>query len=112
MSIHFAAAPKPGRGPACLPIARAMAMRGVERFANDNDGDAACPVDDGISSDHMLGAALRYFAQHGIRAAREARDEAETAFFAGDRARYDWWLGITRTLDRRLAAEAVTRLAR
>ena len=58
------------------------------------------------SATHLLHAALRHFAEHGLGAAREARAQAEAAFFAGDRQAYDWWLGITRTLDRRLAAEA------
>lgn len=53
----------------------------------------------------MLHAALRHFAEHGLGAAREARRQAETAFFAGDRASYDWWLSICRTLDRRMAEE-------
>lgn len=57
-------------------------------------------------SDQTLQAALRYFAEHGLSAAREARAQAEKAFFLGDRQAYDWWIGITRTLDRRLAAEA------
>jgi hypothetical protein len=53
----------------------------------------------------MLHAALRHFAAHGLGAAREARRQAESAFFAGDRQTYDWWLGVCRTLDRRLAAQ-------
>lgn len=100
MAIHFAAAKKPGRSPACTPIARALVARAMERVANDN-GDGS----DG-SNDQMLRAALRHFAQHGLGAAREARAQAENAFFSGDRQAYDWWLGITRALDRRLAAEA------
>ena len=51
-------------------------------------------------------AALMHFAEHGLGAARAAREKAEAAFFAGDRAGYDWWLAITRTLDRRMAIEA------
>lgn len=101
MPIHFAAANVPGRAPACLPIAKAMAARAIERVANDNSDHAA-----NIGNDQMLRAALRHFAQHGLGAAREARAQAEAAFFAGDRQAYDWWLGITRTLDRRLAIEA------
>ena len=54
----------------------------------------------------MLRAALRHFADHGLGAARAAREQAEQAFFAGDRQSYDWWLGVTRALDRRLALEA------
>lgn len=106
MPIHFAAANVPGRSPACSPIAKALAARAIERVANDNapqDGDMCAAPN---ANDHLLRAALRHFAQHGIGAAREARAQAEQAFFAGDRQAYDWWLGITRTLDRRLAAEA------
>lgn len=99
MSIHFAAANVPGRAPACLPIVRALAARARERVANDNFEDCETRA----ANDHMLHAALRHFAQHGLGAAREARAHAERAFFAGDRQGYDWWLGITRALDRRLA---------
>lgn len=82
----------------------------AKRAANDDDGSGigrkaglfrAEPV-----SDQTLQAALRYFAEHGLGAARAARAQAEKAFFLGDRQAYDWWIGITRTLDRRLAAEA------
>ncbi|WP_234033057.1 hypothetical protein [Erythrobacter rubeus] len=75
-----------------------MARRAVEHAANDN-GDTG-PADD------LMRAALRHFAKHGLGAARAAREQAEDAFFRGDRQAYDWWLGITRTLDKRLAAEA------
>ena len=57
------------------------------------------------TSDRLLHAALRHFADHGLGAAREAREEAENAFFAGDREAYDWWIAICRTLDRRIAAQ-------
>lgn len=57
------------------------------------------------TSDHLLNAALRHFADHGLGAASEARKEAERAFFAGDRQAYDWWLSICRTLDRQIAAQ-------
>lgn len=97
MSIRFAAPPSPGRNPACSPIARAMVSRAMERAANDNCEPQA--------HDQMLRAALRHFAKHGLGAARAARAQAEDAFFAGDRQSYDWWLGVTRTLDRRLALE-------
>jgi hypothetical protein len=114
MAIHFAPAAVPGRSPACSPIAKALAARAIERVANDNQGDN---IADSLSekgpqslsgngNDQFLRAALRHFAQHGISAAREARAQAEQAFFDGDRQAYDWWLGITRTLDRRLAEEA------
>ena len=92
MTIHFAAA----RTASCSPIARALARRAIGRVANDNGAPA-------VSSDQVLKAALRHFAKHGLSAAREARAKAEEAFFAGDRQAYDWWLEITRTLDRRMA---------
>lgn len=109
MSIHFANAPVPGRAPACTPIARAMVARAVERVANDNGDRRAAGRDSGShapANDQMLRAALRHFAEHGLGAARAARAQAEKAFFEGDRQAYQWWLGITRTLDRRLALEA------
>lgn len=74
----------------------------MERVANDNNEVSVA----NLANDQMLRAALRHFAEHGLGAAREARAQAESAFFNGDRQAYDWWLGITRTLDRRLAAEA------
>ena len=98
MSIRFAAPRTPGRYPACSPIARGLAGRAIERAANDNGEHAP--------HDQMLRAALRHFADHGLGAARAAREQAEQAFVAGDRQSYDWWLGVTRALDRRLALEA------
>jgi hypothetical protein len=65
--------------------------------ANDNGADR--------TSDAMLHAALRHFAEHGLAAAQSARRQAEAAFFAGDRQTYQWWLEICRALDRRLASE-------
>ncbi|WP_255548140.1 hypothetical protein [Erythrobacter ani] len=79
-----------------------MARRAVEHVANDN-GDTA-------EADEVMRAALRHFAVHGLGAARAAREHAEEAFFRGDRNAYDWWLKITRALDRRLAAEADGRM--
>ena len=103
MPIHFAAARNPSNARACSPIARALVARAVERVANDNGpGDHS----KALSNDRMLRAALRHFAEHGLGAAREARAFAEEAFYAGDTQAYEWWLGITRTLDRRLAMEA------
>ncbi|MDY7098652.1 MAG: hypothetical protein SXU28_10990 [Pseudomonadota bacterium] len=102
MPIHFAPASVPGRSPACMPIARAMVRRAMERAANDN-GTVSQTL---MSNDKILRAALRHFAEHGLGAARAARSQAEQAFFAGDRQAYDWWMDITRTLDRRMAAQA------
>lgn len=96
MTIHFAAAVQ---NPGPLRLSRAQARAAVAPPANDNDGSAGL--------DQMLHAALRQFAQHGIGAAAHARNQAERAFFSGDRATYQWWLGICRTLDRRLAATLI-----
>lgn len=100
MTLHFAAA----RSAARSPIARALSRRAIARAANDN-GDPA----EQSGSDQMLHAALRHFAEHGLGAAQEARKQAEKAFFAGDRPTYDRWVGICRTLDRRMAEELVRR---
>ncbi|MEM1052545.1 MAG: hypothetical protein AAGI28_10665 [Pseudomonadota bacterium] len=100
MSIHFAAANSAGVIPACSPNPKALASRAQKHVANDN-------VDFGELSKQnelVLRAALRHFATHGLGAAKVARAQAEKAFFQGDRETYDWWVGITRTLDRRLAA--------
>lgn len=96
MTVYFAAA----RTSISSPVARALSRRTPGRSANDN-GDR-----DGIeASDNLIHAALRHFAAHGMGAAREARKQAEAAFFAGDRQGYDWWLGICRTLDKRIAGQ-------
>ena len=98
MTIHFAAAQNAEHS----PVARVLRCPELQTAANENSpaGGKEAP------SDMMLRAALRHFAQHGLGAARAARAKAEDAFFAGDREAYDWWLGVTRTLDRRLAAQA------
>ena len=96
MTVHFAAARSATRS----PIARALTRRTIARAANDNGNPEA-----DMRSDAMLQASLRHFAKHGLAAASEARLRAEQAFFAGDREGYDWWLGICRTLDRRMAEE-------
>jgi len=82
-------------GRARTRLSKAQARAAIARPANDNLFDSA--------GDAMMHAALRQFAQHGIGAAEHARRQAERAFFKGDRETYQWWLGICRTLDRRLA---------
>ena len=106
MTIHFAAA----RSTARSPIARALARRALGRAANDNGGRKADPAND-PACDALFHAALRHFAAHGLGAAMAARAEAERALAADDRQGYDWWLGICRTLDRRLAAQVAWRNA-
>lgn len=66
----------------------------------------SAPANDGAStqqSDALLREALLHFARTGLGAADAAREQAEAAFFAGDRERYDHWLGICRLLDARMA---------
>ena len=93
MTIRFAAPPH-----ALAPrLNRREIGKACGLPANDNGGARA--------SDAMLHAALRHFAEHGMAAASHARRHAEAAFFAGDRNAYRWWLGVCRTLDRRLARE-------
>ena len=92
MTIRFAAA-NPEYNPA---IARIIGVPARLRAANDNVRSAC--------TDHMLRAALRHFADHGLGAAEQARIAAERAFFDGDREGYRWWLSICRALDRRMAA--------
>lgn len=93
MTVHFAAA----RTSAASPVARALTRVELRCPANDN-GEIR-------PHDAILRAALRHFAEHGLGAAKNAREKAHTAFFAGDREKYDMWLGVCRTLDRRLAQE-------
>ena len=93
MTIRFAAPPDAIRSR--LDPRRVHEACGLP--ANDNGGDR--------TSDAMLHAALRHFAEHGLAAAHRARKQAEAAFFAGDRQGYQWWLEICRALDRRMAKE-------
>lgn len=91
MTIHFAAA----RKGATSPLTRALAHRPIGAVANDNGVETGNEV--------LLNAALRHFAIHGLGAAREARREAQAAFFSGNREAYDRWLQLCRVLDRRMA---------
>lgn len=100
MSIHFAAAKSAGFPATSSPGAKILVARAQKRVANDNASFAERSQD----NDRVMHAALRHFATHGMGAAKVAREQAEKAFFKGDRDTYDWWVDITRTLDRRLAA--------
>ena len=91
MTIRFAG-PCPAQAPHLRPH---LGRDAIDCPANDNGAPA---------NDAMLHAALRHFAEHGLAAAQRARRQAESAFFAGDRQGYAWWLEVCRTLDRRLAA--------
>lgn len=79
------------------PVSDAVIAGVPPRAANDNlAGDA-------LDGDHLLHAALRHFAEHGLSAARRAGDNARAAFAAGDDRTCRHWMAICRTLDRRLA---------
>jgi len=99
MSIRFAAPPQ-ALG---LRLSGARARAAVALPHNDNDATH--------SNDALLRASLRHFAEHGLAAAGHARRRAEAAWFAGDKDAYNWWLGICRTLDRRLARQLGSELA-
>jgi hypothetical protein len=101
MTIHFAAA-RPQQ-PDSLARHRGRIVLG--RAANDNGRMERDNVDT-----RLVHAALRHFSRHGLSAAREARAQARTAFFAGDRVQYRWWLDVCRVLDKRLAASLDTML--
>lgn len=112
MTIRFAAATASDlaarRLPACQPVARALVARAMERVSNDNA--SAESAQSQAYNDKVLRASLKHFAENGMGAASIARAQAQAAFSAKDRQSFDWWLAITRTLDRRLAAQ-VERLA-
>lgn len=97
MTIHFAAAVDCRHN----ALSRAQSRVLLGQPANDNPPDG--------SEKAVLKAALRHFAKYGLRAAAQAREEAEQAFFAGDRDVYRRWLAICRVLDRRMAAGLATR---
>ena len=97
MSIRFAAAP---RGDS-FALARLLAKPRLREAVNDNAM--------GLTRDGLLRAALKHFAEHGLAAAERARDNAEQAFFAGDREQYQYWLEVCRALDRRMANAVAAR---
>lgn len=113
MFTRFAAAFRPASiiagcaGPAGERLTEAMAARA----ANDNRAPlrplpgplAGSPGF--VPTEPLLHAALAHFARHGLGAAQAARAKAECALAGGDSEAFGWWLGITRTLDPRLARE-------
>ncbi len=107
MTIHFAPAKDVGPNANCPSVSRVLDRVSLGAAANDNgkrtQGLSSFPP----PSQDMLEAALRHFGDHGLGAARAARIRAKQAFFEGDRAAYDWWLGITQTLDRRISEETL-----
>jgi hypothetical protein len=92
MSINFAAARKPVSN-----LATALFRPRIAVQATNDNGEP-------LRHDGVLRDALKLFAEYGLGAAEEARSRAERAFFAGNSDSYRRWLGICRTLDRRVAA--------
>jgi len=101
MTIHFAAA----RPALARVLSPRFTARVLGRAANDNGSH---PAD--LRHSAELRAALKHFAEHGLSAATVARQNAEQAFFRGDRQGYQHWLGICRALDRRMASVLSTRV--
>ncbi|MEL7197445.1 MAG: hypothetical protein AAGL10_03940 [Pseudomonadota bacterium] len=107
MTIRFAPAKGNRHSGHSAHVKRALALVSLGRAVNDNERMGARARGFVPPSDDILEAALRHFAEYGLGAARAARIQAKQAFFEGDRAAYDWWIGITQTLDRRLADETL-----
>jgi len=93
MPIRFTAA----RCPLRRHLSASRASRALGPTANDNEAR--------VRFDRTLHAALHHFARHGLHAARDARQRAEQAFFAGDSETYREWRGICRAIDERMAGE-------
>ncbi len=92
MSSHFAAA-----RPAVSALGAYLFRPRIALQAANDNGEP-------LRHDGVLRDALKLFAEYGLGAAEEARSRAERAFFAGNSEGYRRWLGICRTLDRRVAA--------
>ncbi|MFC4296398.1 hypothetical protein ACFO0A_15185 [Novosphingobium tardum] len=110
MSHNSAPAPV-GRRPS-LSLCAIASLRDKPPPANDNRPTlrhTQSPANDALAGDMFLGDALRLFAARGLGAARHAAECAMHAIAEGDRNGFVEWLGICRTLDRRLAATLVAR---
>ena len=93
MPVHYAAA----RSRASSPLARIIGNGRVRIAANDEPSLSFAPIDE------LTEATLRHFAEHGLGAARAAREQAEEARRAGVKAESEYWLQICRNLDRQEA---------
>lgn len=105
MPIRFAAPPHALR-PRLSPE-KARAACGLPANDNGRDGPDTTPqyAPDIAPDIAMVNAALRHFAEHGLAAAQHARKQAEKSHCEDDQQAFDWWLGICRALDRRMARE-------
>ena len=99
MAIFFSAARTSGGS----AIARAITAGVPLRAANDN-------AQAGTEADVLLHSTLRHFAEHGMGAARTARDRAQAAWRDGDADACRTWLEICRALDRRMGVATAMRL--
>jgi len=97
MPVHFAAA----CSNQISKVGRLRPLRTPLDAANDNGSAMGGNT---LGGERLLKAALRHFAEHGLSAAERARENAETAFFAGNREEYRWWMAICTALDRRMSA--------
>lgn len=101
MSIRFAPAAGSPHHLSAVILAPGAAHGQRLRAANDNCASAAA-----AAFDPMLVEALRHFGRHGLNAAAAAHRKAEAALNAGSRTGFEYWLGITRNFDPRLARKA------
>lgn len=97
MPVHFAAA----YSSQFSAIGHLRPVRMPLNAANDN---AMGIGGSGLGGERLLKAALRHFSEHGLGAAERARENAEAAFFDGNRDEYRWWMAICTALDRRMSA--------
>ena len=88
MSVRFA----PARCAARSPIARVLKRGNVTLAANDHEELESFMSD-------TTKAALRHFAEYGLRAVPMAIRNAETAAAANQSEDYNHWLEICRSLD-------------
>ncbi|MEN7535966.1 hypothetical protein [Aurantiacibacter flavus] len=91
MSIRFAA-PQLSR----KRLLESQIQRLQQQAANDNRASSA-------ESDAVIRRALELFGQHGLGAAKVARDAAERAAMRGDAEGFAAWHEVCANLDRRLA---------
>ena len=99
MTVRFASA----RCAARSPLARVLSRGKIGAVANDSAGREARE----IMSDTTK-AALRHFAEYGLRAVPVALNNATLAASAAQEEDYRHWLGIARELDAGAAARFET----
>ena len=95
MTVRFAASRKAARS----PIARILTRSEIGPVANDGDRIEGA----GIMS-QSTEAALRHFAQYGLRAVAVALDNAARASAASHEEDYRYWRELCRELDAGAAA--------